>query len=163
MKFYQLKNTAYQEMSNICSKVMHPKTRRPYIGVVITLTNSSLENIDVLLPLSSPKIGKNIDNKNLKYFIIGEKYKNLGVVSLRNMIPVRKEDYEEYNFSESDEKYNILIEKQKRHIKVKQNKIKIKASKLYRNLYSTRESGKNSKLSDGCTNVFELTKRVMNS
>lgn len=116
------------------NKIDTNNKRRPYIGILITI-----DNINFIAPLSSPKIYRDkIDNNDssiiTKFQILDINNENydLGIVNLSYMIPIKLENCELYNIEKYGDKYKRLITKQHTYIKSNQDLLLEKAKKLYK-------------------------------
>ena len=116
------------------------KELRPFIGILFTI-----DNIEYFAPLSSPK-EKHIKLKNTIDLIKINNGK-LGVVNLNNMIPVMKNNYEEFDLNKKTENKEEmlrlkLLKKQLRWLTSYKNDIYTKSKLLY-NLYKNDKLPKN--------------------
>ena len=130
------------------------KELRPFIGVLFCIDNK-----EYFAPLSSPKA----KHKLLKNTIDLVKINNgiYGVINFNNMIPVKKNNYEEFNLSKKTnnrkENYRIeLMNNQLRWLTTNKKEIYTKSKLLY-NLYINNKLPKNVK--DRCCN-FPLLESI---
>ena len=100
------------------------KKLRPFIGVLF-----SVNDCMYFAPLSSPK-PKHIGLKS-KLDLLKIDGGKLGVVNFNNMVPVRENNVVCINFSDLDEKYRRLLEKQLFWLNRNSCKLYARAEKLY--------------------------------
>ena len=130
------------------------KKLRPFLGVLFMVND-----IKYFAPLSSPKE----KHKTLKNTLDLIKIKNgeLGVINFNNMIPVKKDNYSEYDFDKNDmsiqdKKRNELLKDQLRWI-TKQHKSVMDKSYILYKLYRENKLHKNIK--NRCCNFPLLEKK----
>ena len=130
------------------------KELRPYVGILFIINK-----IEYFAPLSSPKE----KHKKLKNTLDLIKIKNgiYGVINFNNMIPVSKDDYEEFDLNKKTEdkkeiKRILLMNNQLRWLTSNKKEIYTKSRLLY-NLYKNDKLPKNVK--DRCCNFILLEEK----
>ena len=130
------------------------KKLRPFLGILFMVND-----IEYFAPLSSPKE----KHKTLKNTLDLIKIKDgeLGVINFNNMIPVKKDNYSEYDFDKNDvgiqdKKRNELLKDQLRWI-TKQHKSVMDKSYILYKLYKENKLHENIK--NRCCNFPLLEKK----
>ncbi|NIK13480.1 type III toxin-antitoxin system ToxN/AbiQ family toxin [Alkalibacillus almallahensis] len=133
MKFYTISDTYLDFLRTIEPKIPLNKKDyetqpKPYVGVILTI-----DEHQYFAPLASYKPEKydKIHNHTI-YKIYGDsREEKLSVIHLNNMFPIIQTEIEYMEFSNYDDKYKVLLEKEYSFIISKQEDIKRKAKKLY--------------------------------
>lgn len=135
MRFYTLSSKYVEYLQRFDSRVPnHSGTgyvqKKPYIGVVLNIDGN-----DFLAPMTSPKSWhakiKPSDHKYFKIYHIGNANQELGLISIRYMLPVLTGAYQEIDFNTCDTKYVTLLQAQFDFIKPRREIIKLKSEKIY--------------------------------
>mgnify|MGYP003366740021 CR=1 FL=1 len=130
------------------------KELRPFLGILFIVND-----VEYFVPLSSPKEKHKTLKNTLDLLKIDNG--NLGVINFNNMIPVKNDNYTDYDLSlqnknKSELQRNILLRKQLRWI-TKQHKSVMDKSYILYKLYKKNKLHKNIK--NRCCNFPLLEKK----
>lgn len=129
------------------------KDTRPFISILF-----NIENKLYFAPISSPKLKHLKMKQSIDFMKLDEG--NLGVVNLNNMIPVKKDFYNEIDFEQiSDLRYRRLLKKQYYYLNRNKESLYSFSRRLYK-LYINNNLDK--KLFNRCCN-FKLLEEKCDS
>lgn len=98
--------------------------RRPYLGIVLTINE-----FDYFVPLEHPRIShQKLKNNVFIFKIHSGKY---GILGFNNMIPVPKEQIENFNINQEEDSYKQILLSQYRFCNKHIKEIKSKAEITY--------------------------------
>lgn len=136
MKFYYVDTKYVNFLREVDTKVLDNKDnyfQRPYVGVI-----TSINNIDYLIPLTSPR-GRFSRNKP-QYHRIMDGVNLIAVLKFNNMIPVKRNVIHEIIFDVvSDNTYKILLQKEYFFIKRNAETISSKAKKYLETIWNSTD------------------------
>ena len=132
------------------------KSLRPFVGVLFTLND-----IEYFAPLSSPKLKYQKMHNTIDFIKLDGGF--LGALNINNMIPVKKDNYEIFEFQEDstnlkDKQYYNLLRKQLLWLNSRYRYIKNKSLNLYNSYLNDKLP---IKVKERCCNFILLEKKCL--